>query len=210
MEGGWDAYERRLSGRIRRDVARRWRRLEEQGAVSLEVADGAEQLEQLLEEGFRLEPSGWKARRGTAIASSDETRRFYSELAAWAEAQGWLRLSFLRVGGEAVAFQYALEASGVYYFLKGGYDPAYSRFSPGKLLVFALLERAFTVGLSRYDFLGADDAFKLEWTQTARELKLLQGFAPTVVGLLGWTAEAHGRPLARTAARVVRRVGAGG
>lgn len=206
IDGPWEDYERRLGGRVRRDVARRRRRLEEEGAVSLEVVDGSAGLQDLLEEGFQLEPSGWKGRRGTAIASRPETKRFYTELAAWARARGWLRLSFLRMDGRPVAFQYGLESSGVYYFLKGGYDPGYARFSPGKLLVYALLERAFSLGLTRYDFLGGDEAFKLEWTQSTRELRIVRAFSPTPLGLLGWTAEAHGRPLGRTAIGAMRRI----
>lgn len=205
VEGSWEDYEQRLDGRLRRDVARRWRRLGEEGAVSVDVADGSSRLEHLLEEGFSLEPSGWKEERGTAIGSRPETRRFYADIAAWAGPRGWLRLSFLHVGGRPVAFQFGLESSGVYFFLKGGYDPEYARFSPGKLLIHALLQRAFATGLTRYDFLGADEAFKLEWTQSTRELRIVQAFSPTPAGFLGWAAQAHGRPLGRAVLRAARR-----
>ena len=195
-EGSWEEYERGLSGRVRRDLARRRRRLEELGPVRLDVSDGTVRRAELLAEGFRLEPSGWKAARGTAVASQENTRSFYEDLAEWAADRGWLRLSFLRVAEKGLAFQYGFEASGIYYFLKGGYDPEYSRFAPGKLLLQALLERAYTTGLRRFDFLGADDPFKLEWSQTAYDLKLLQAFSPSPLGTAEWAAFAYGRPLA--------------
>jgi CelD/BcsL family acetyltransferase involved in cellulose biosynthesis len=197
VDGSWEDYERSLSGRVRRDLDRRLRRLEELGPVRLDVSDGTEGRTELLAEGFRLEPSGWKAAGGTAVASQEHTLRFYEELADWAANNGWLRLSFLRVGERAVAFQYGFEAGGTYYFLKGGYDPEYRRYAPGKLLLRALLERAFTTGLSRFDFLGADDPFKLEWSQTAYDLKLVQAFSPSPLGTAEWAAFAYGRPLAR-------------
>lgn len=196
VEGTWEQYQQSVAGRLRRDLDRRLRRLQELGPVRLDVSDGRSGRAALLAEGFRLEPSGWKAARGTAVASREETRRFYEELAEWATGRGWLRLSFLRVGEAAVAFQYGFEASGTYFFLKGGYDPEYGRFAPGKLLLRALLERAFTTGLRRFDFLGADDPFKLEWSQTAYELKLLQAFSPSPAGTAEWVAFAYGRPLA--------------
>ena len=106
----------------------------------------------------------------------------------WASENGWLRLSFLRVGEQAVAFQYGFEAGGTYYFLKGGYDPEYRRFAPGKLLLRALLERAFATGLRSFDFLGADDPFKLEWSATAYDLKLVQAFSRSPLGAAEWVA----------------------
>lgn len=206
IDGSWKDYERRLSGRVRRDLDRRLRRLEELGPVRLDVSDGTVGRAQLLADGFRLEPSGWKTARGTAVTSRDETRRFYEELADWAAENGWLRLSFLRVGDQAVAFQYGFEARGTYYFLKGGYDPEYRRYAPGKLLLRALLEWAFGTGLSRFDFLGADDPFKLEWSRTAYDLKLVQAFSRSPIGAAEWAAYAYGRPLARRVRSRVRRL----
>src|SRR5207247_10269646 len=69
---------------------------------TLEVVDGSERLDELLEEGFRVEASGWKSRAGTAIASRPDTRRFYTDVARWASDRGWLRLAFLRLGGRAL------------------------------------------------------------------------------------------------------------
>lgn len=205
IDGPWEEYERGLSGRVRRDLQRRLRRLEELGPVGLDLSDGSSNRAELLAEGFLLEPSGWKAARGTAVASRDETRRFYDELAQWAAERGWLRLSFLRVGEKGVAFQYGFEASGIYFFLKGGYDPEYSRFAPGKLLLRALLERAFANGLRRFDFLGADDPFKLEWSRTAYDLRLVQAFSRSPISTARWAAIAYGRPLARRVRSRLRR-----
>ncbi len=209
IDGTWEDYERGLSGRVRRDLDRRLRRLEEMGPVRLDVSDGTSGRAELLAEGFRLEPSGWKAARGTAVTSRENTRRFYEELAVWAAENGWLRLSFLRVGEQAVAFQYGFEAGGTYYFLKGGYDPEYRRFAPGKLLLRALLERAFATGLRSFDFLGADDPFKLEWSATAYDLKLVQAFSRSPLGAAEWVAFAYGRPLARRLRSRIRRLRSG-
>lgn len=209
IEGTWEQYQRTLEGKIRRDLARRRRRLADQGPVELDIRDGVDHLPELLEEGWALEPSGWKSRQGTAVRSRPETQAFYTALADWAAGRGILRLSFLRVGSRAVAFQYGLEDVGVYYFLKGGYDPVYRPFAPGKLLVHALLKHAFEENLTRFEFLGADDRFKLEWTSSRHDLKLFQAFAPSAAGLLDWATAAYGRPMAKRALaggrRLVRR-----
>lgn len=205
LTGSWEAYEHGLDGKLRRDLARRRRRLEELGPVDLDVQDGRTDLGRLLDEGFGLESSGWKEARGTAILSRPETRQFYTELARWATERGILRLSFLRVGGRAIAFQLGLQDRGVYFFVKGGYDPAFARHAPAKLLVQARLRRAFAEGLKRFEFLGPQEAFKLEWTPTTHELGRLQAFARTPAPTLRWAALVYGRPAASRARRTLRR-----
>ena len=110
----------------------------------------------------------------------------------WASENGWLRLSFLRVGEQAVAFQYGFEAGDV-LLSQGGYDPEYRRFAPGKLLLRALLERAFDRP-EEFRLPRADDPFKLEWSATAYDLKLVQAFSRSPPGAGRMGAFAYGRP----------------
>ena len=204
-EGLWDDYLAGLSGNLRSDVRRRRRRLDEQGSVAVEVADGRERLDALLGEGFEVEGSGWKVAEGTAIVSRPETVRFYNEVARWAAERGTLRLAFLRLDGRAIAFHFDLEEDGVEYHLKGGYDPEFARYSPSKVLHYGMIERAFESDVRRYEFLGADEPWKLQWAHGRHELVVLQAFARTAVGLADWAAFAWGRPLAKRALRRTRR-----
>lgn len=170
--------------RVVADVRRRRRRLEEQGRLAFVVEDGRTRLEELLAEGFAIEGSGWKDARGTALRSRQATRLHYTSVARWAAQRGTLRLAFLRLDERAIAFQFALEDGGGYYFLKGGYATEYARFAPGKVLVNYALERAYLKGLRSYEFLGAAEPWKLEWTETVRERVLVEAFAPSPAGVL--------------------------
>jgi CelD/BcsL family acetyltransferase involved in cellulose biosynthesis len=197
VDGDWAAYERRLSAKKLRELRRRRRRLERHGQLRLEVCDGSERLDELLAEGWRVEASGWKGTRGTAIASRADTRRFYGTISRWAAARGTLRLAFLRLAGRAIAFDLCLEEDRIHYLLKTGYDPALAEFGPGMLIRHEMLARAFRAGLRSYEFLGADNPWKLEWTNQVREKLLLQAFAPSPVGLIDWSAWTYGRPVVR-------------
>lgn len=205
IDGEWDSYRTTLSRNHRYDIRRKRARLEDEGAVSVDVADGSERLEALLDEGFRVEAAGWKGVRGTAVASRPETERLYRSVARWAAARGTLRLAFLRLDGRPLAFHLNLEDGGIHYHLKGGYDVAYERFSPGKVLHAALIERAFAKRLARYEFLGADEAYKLAWTGgVTRRLELVEAFAPSLAGLAEWSAFTYGRPAAKRALALAR------
>jgi CelD/BcsL family acetyltransferase involved in cellulose biosynthesis len=205
VDGDWPSYKSGVAAKVRRDLRRRRRRLDDAGTVAFEIADGTAGLEEMLDDGFALEASGWKGEQGTAIASRPETRRFYTQIARWAAPRGWLRLAFLRLDGRPLAFHYGLEDARRYYFLKGGYDVGYGQYAPGKLLVASMVERAFAEGLERFDFGGEEEPFKSEWANARRELVLLQAFAASVPGTIEWTAFAYGRPLAKRILALVRR-----
>lgn len=200
IEGtSWEEYESGLRRKLRSEIRRRRRRLEDKGRLTLEVFDGKEGLDELLDEGFRVEGSGWKDAEGTSINARPATRRFYTEVAHWAAERGLLRMAFLRLDGKALAFDYCFEYNRTHYLVKTGYDSAYGRFAPGMVMRYLMLERAFFEGLNTYDFLGAFDSWKQEWTATSRELQSLHMFAPTGSGFLDQATFVGVRAISRRA-----------
>lgn len=205
LDEGWESFQSSLDAKARADLRRRWRRLRERGTVSVDLTDGRRSLDELLAEGFAVETAGWKGRAGTAVASRENTLRFYAAIAHWAAPQGWLQLAFLRLDGRAIAFEFNLEAERVHQRLKGGYDEEFQRYAPSKLLQHAVLENCFARGFERYDFLGADEPYKLDWANRIRNLALLQAFAPSVPGRVEYSVYRYGRPLAKKALALARR-----
>jgi CelD/BcsL family acetyltransferase involved in cellulose biosynthesis len=197
IETDWETYVSGLRRKPRYEVERRLRRLRESGSVTIEIADGGSRLRDLLDEGFRIEAAGWKGDVGTAIEASDATRSFYSGIARWAASRGWLRLAFLRLDGHALAFVFALEEGRTFYVLKEGFDPEFRRFGPGAVLRTELVSRAFGSGLERYEFLGADEPWKLEWTTSCHERMSFAAFPPSIGGAVQWAVQGRGRDLAR-------------
>jgi CelD/BcsL family acetyltransferase involved in cellulose biosynthesis len=205
LTGSWEDYERRLSAKRRANLRRLWRRLGERGRVEFEVLDGSEDAARLLEEGFRVEASGWKGQQGTAINSAPETRRFYEEVAAWAASRGSLRLGFLRLDGQALAFDFAVEDGGVHALLKTGFDSEWHSFAPGVLLRGRMIEHCFERGLETYEFLGDATEWKQEWTEGTRELVAVEAFRRTPAGAVGWATWAYARPAVNRLASVLGR-----
>lgn len=203
--GDRDLYFSGLPGDMRREIRRRRRRLEtETGPVRLEILDGTTGLDRLLAQGFALEASGWKAKRGTAIRSSVETLQFYESISRWAADRGMLRLAFLRAGEATIAFDLCLEHNSVHYLVKTGFDPGYRKFAPGTLMREQMINRAFDLDLTTYEFLGNNDSWKQQWTNDVRERLLIQIFAPSAPGLVDWAAYAYARPLAKRVINAVR------
>lgn len=196
LDGDWDGFIASLPSKRRSGLRRLRRRLCERGKLSIECSDGRDRLDPLLEEGFRVEASGWKGAGETAILSRPATSNLYIQVARWAAARGWLRLWFLRLDGRPLAFAYCLEQGGALYELKVGFEAAAARLGPGVVLTAARIEHAFCSGLDSYEFLGQPAKHKLDWTDRCRELARMQVFAPTMRGRISRLAWTHGRELA--------------
>jgi CelD/BcsL family acetyltransferase involved in cellulose biosynthesis len=202
ISGSFEDYLGTLDRHHVKETLRRRRRLEGEGKVEFGVEDGRERLDEFLAEGWPVEASGWKRESGTAVDSQPETLAFYTEIGRWAAGRGILRLAFLRLDGRPIAFELALEDNGVYAILKGGFDAELRKFGPGGLITYDELQRAFELGLRRYEFLGTDETYKTVWTPAAHERRVFQAFAPTPLGAAERTAYTYGRPLLK---RVLRK-----
>jgi CelD/BcsL family acetyltransferase involved in cellulose biosynthesis len=204
LEGTWEEYARRLTAKRRSNLRRLERRLQEHGHLAFEVHDGRRELSALLEEGFRVEASGWKGERGTAISSTPQTRRFYEDAAAWAARRGSLRLGFLRLDGRPLAFDFAIEEVGAHSLLKTGFDEAWRAYAPGVLLRQRMIERAFVLGLDTYEFLGDATDWKLEWIDSTHERVAVEAFRRSPAGTVGWVTWAYARPAVRHLEAILR------
>jgi CelD/BcsL family acetyltransferase involved in cellulose biosynthesis len=183
-------------------MRRHRRKLEAEGDLAFEVNDGGDRLDALLDEHFTLEASGWKGENGTAIASTPESRAFYTNLARWAADRGWFRLIFLRLSGKPVACDYALVHNGVLYTLKAGYDESYRSFGPGALLLHDEIAYCFEQGVERIDLLGNEEPFKLSWTDQSVESAALRTFRRNPQGLAAWGFNTAKVRLRQTASRL--------
>jgi CelD/BcsL family acetyltransferase involved in cellulose biosynthesis len=198
LDADYAAFEKTLPSKFRREVNRRRRKLEELGRLEIVFEDGRERLVELLDDGFAVEGSGWKTAEGTAIASQPETERFYREVSARAAEQGWLQLGFVRLDGRCLAFSLMIALGDTVHVVKVGFDPEWRKYAPGTLLTRAAIERAFEQGRARYDFLGGEDAYKLDWTDAVGERVRIQAFGRTPFGLASYVGWQHGRPLIKS------------
>jgi CelD/BcsL family acetyltransferase involved in cellulose biosynthesis len=177
----WESYYRgQIDRHRRREIDRCRRRLADEGPLQYEWrSPSPDDVDALLEEGYRVEASGWKGRAGTAILSHPATALFYRELARWAAARGWLRLAFLRVGRRPVAFELAFEQEATVSLVKGGYDEAAARYGPGVVLLHDLLEDAFGRGVREIDLLGGAERYKLRWAHGTRARSTVTAYRGT-------------------------------
>jgi CelD/BcsL family acetyltransferase involved in cellulose biosynthesis len=123
-----------VSGQLRRQLARHERRLRERGELAHVSLQADEDIGRWIEEFLRLEASGWKGREGSAMASSQANRVYFTQIFGAAFRRGRLLGCGLDLDGRPIARRASFTAGVGAYAYKTAYDERFARFSPGVLL----------------------------------------------------------------------------
>jgi CelD/BcsL family acetyltransferase involved in cellulose biosynthesis len=181
----WKAIEANMSPSSRTFLRRKRKLAEREGQLELEVLSPTPAtVDDQLREVFRVEASGWKGRRGTAILSDPQLHSFYLNYGRRAAALGILRLFFLRIGPAIAAVRMAVEHSHRLWELKIGYDERWARCSPGVLLTHETLRHACEQGLEGFEFLGRAEKWQCHWPVELRTFSAVRFYPLNIRGAL--------------------------
>jgi hypothetical protein len=127
-----------LGARKLKELRRQRSRLAEHGAVAFDVARTSDEVSAALEVFLRLEASGWKGQRGTALSQRDGDASFIRRAAIALAATGQCEIVTLRTGDTAVAAAIVLRHQHRAFYFKLGIDERFAKFSPGVQLTLDL------------------------------------------------------------------------
>lgn len=185
MPDGWDAlYTARVGSKKRSLHRRRLRQLGEVGPVEFVAARTGEELEPLLEDAFRLHELRWRGRPDASTFGTDGGRVFHREALRSLAGQDVLRLVMMRVGGAPAAFHYFFALDGVMVVHRLAFDPALASYSPGLVATLETLRRASEEGLTKVEFLGGGERYKMELADRREPLYQGIGLGRSPLGAL--------------------------
>jgi CelD/BcsL family acetyltransferase involved in cellulose biosynthesis len=170
-----------LSKNLRASLRKSKKRLEEHGGFTI-LRAGGDRYQAFLE----LEASGWKGQDGTgsAIRLNPDVLRFYQDLLDRRSADFAPEVTLLCKGDRPISAQYAIRVADWLHVLKIGYDESEARFSPGQVLMEAVLEHACRGGVESVS-LVTDMPWHKPWRPVARPALNIQLFRRT------WRAVLH-------------------
>jgi hypothetical protein len=121
-----------------KELRRQRNRLAEHGAVRFEVARTPDDVASAVEIFLRLEASGWKAQRGTALLQDDGDAGFVRRATAALAETGQCEIVTLRAGDTPVAAAIVLRHRDRAFYFKLGVDERFAKLSPGVQLTLDL------------------------------------------------------------------------
>ncbi len=185
VDRNWDEYLKSRDGKVRSTIKRKGKSFEQEGGT-LEIVQGGERLEAVIDAYQAVYAKSWKV--------PEPYPDFMPGLIRLCARRGWLRLGLAWLGGKPVAAQLWIIANDRASIFKLAYDEAYKAYAPGTLLTALLMEQAIDIDQVReIDYLIGDDPYKAAWMSQRRERFGLVAFDPqTLRGLLGLARQTVG------------------
>ncbi len=167
--GDLEEWRKANKKRWKAPLEKKRRKMDRDHEAEFAISVAPANLEAELEDGLRVEGSGWKGENGTAILSQPETAAFYRGAARAFDARDELRFSRIALDGKTITFDFGLLHGGRLYSLKVGYDEGFRSLAPALVMRLSMIERCFELGLGTHELLGDDAPWKSQFSSGARD-----------------------------------------
>jgi CelD/BcsL family acetyltransferase involved in cellulose biosynthesis len=145
------------------------RRLErDYGKVELVKHAELGSLEETMRIFFSLHQKRWISKGKTGVFNDQDSRDNWLNKARLLAERDWLALYFLTADGKPIATQFCLEYNQRIHAVLSGFDPAYSSYSVGNLIILKILEKCIEKKVREYDFMRGDESYKFTWRAELR------------------------------------------
>lgn len=171
LKGGFDAYMSRRTSKFRSNMRRAREKADEAGIGSeyLRSFGNPEAGRQVFERILEVESNSWKADDDSGILSPP-MRTFYEQMVPMLADDDRLRIGFVTLDGQDIAYCFGGVFDGRYRGLQLSYHDDYSEYSPGNLAQLVVLQGLADEpdDIHTYDMGQAMD-YKQRWADRTRE-----------------------------------------
>lgn len=180
---GWSEYRDGRRKGLMSDTRRKIRRLEEKGELTYRECGTLERGLQLLDQFARQKSQRFAATGATDILANGAVLEFYKEVTRRLWDSGQVHISSLDLDHQPIATHFGFIAGQRYFYYMPSFDSTFSLYSPGRLIVFNLIENSFLKGLGEFDFMNGSEPYKYEWASDERPVYELRAFTRSPLGL---------------------------
>jgi len=176
IKGSWDDYYKTLSKGLRQDIRTAHNKFKLLGEICFETYNEGLSKELLIAL-FELHKKRQVYKLGQSPFETEAARDFFYDLAVNFTRFGWADISALKINERIVSLVFALQYKGIFYYWIPVFAPEFSKYSPGKVHIYALLKRAFNQQFEEFDFMRGDEAYKYKWSNStfnSYELKIFK------------------------------------
>ena len=155
-----ELYQSRRKHNSVRNIPSYEKKLRELGTLVIESLP-PDEFEQI----FALHEKEWRNKWDTSGLLDPRVQSFLKQLSVMGASSFGIKIDILRLNRRIIAFQYGYQSNGRYVLYRTGYDPDFSVYAPGKLLVKETIAACFTPpGFEIFDFGTGFERYKKEWS----------------------------------------------
>ena len=165
LPDSWEAYHKSLKKKLRRNLRYFDSLLEREhpDQAFFHRVTEADELSSAMDSLVTMHQKRWHGKGQVTCFDNSRYVRFHCEIAALALERGWLRFYQLKVADQAIAALYCFRHQDTFYAYQIGFDPDWSRYSPGRLLIAHVIQESIKEKARAFDWLRGEDEYKLAW-----------------------------------------------
>jgi CelD/BcsL family acetyltransferase involved in cellulose biosynthesis len=173
LAASWDDYYRaKRNSSSRRHDRSKFKRLEELGEARVKTELTPAEIQRAMAVLFAEKERSLGERGAGGFFSSKAVQEFYGGLARLPHPSGPCHVAALEVAGEIVAVNWGLVRGNRYYYVMHAFsaDGPAAKSSPGRLLMYGLMQWCIERGIDIFDFTIGDEGFKEQWCESTLPL----------------------------------------
>lgn len=169
LPASWDDYLASLHRDRRQQLRNHRRRIEALDGARFFVWQGNEKLDNAINDLIALHHARWRDSGQHYAFSSPTYVDFHRAVIHQGVQANWVRLYALEIGGKTVAIYYCYRFRNQVFYFQGGFDPAWSKYGPGKILMGFAIEQSIVEGNTVFDMLRGEYEYKTQWAKERRD-----------------------------------------
>ncbi len=168
LPDSWQIYLNSLSASMRYYIGRKERKMEKEFNVQIGLAENRDEVSVRMDHFIEQHQNRWSQRQRPGAFYSDAFCAFHKKVSERFFEKGYLKLYYLELNQKPVASYYLFNYNNAVLFYLSGFDPVYSRYSPGAVLMGRVIRDAIYQGMDEFDFMRGESDYKFKWTTEKR------------------------------------------
>ena len=145
--------------KVASDTKRQIKRLKEIGSLSFEIVKSEEDKKKIIDFFFEKKEKQLKTTNNWNYLKNKKNKNFIYNICTFSSN---CHLSWLLLNEKIIAAHLGYFLNNKMFYIFPVYDPTYSKFSPGNILLYNLIEKFFSESGQIFDFTTGDEIYKIK------------------------------------------------
>lgn len=168
IDRDWTSYFNALSKNVRSDIRRRLNYLSRMEKAELIHLHKVEDITGTLDIIKSIHVKCRQAKGETSLYADENKFKFVSMIMKQFSDRKWLDIVFLKLNDRIIAYSLGFVYDNTVSYWNAGFDPEFSKLSPGKMLLYHWIRDSFEAGYREFDFMIGEEPYKFQWTSRVR------------------------------------------
>ncbi|MDD5005985.1 MAG: GNAT family N-acetyltransferase [Candidatus Omnitrophica bacterium] len=180
----WFDYFGKMDKKYRSDINRQENRLNKLGNLIFDRVKTYNEGIEILSSFVKSHEKRWGAVFQRSQFSDSQSIERYSRLLEVLTNKNLLDFSYLKLNAIPIAFHFGYIYNKQFYYYTPTFNPEYSIFSPGKIMLKYLINKSFSERLRYFDLLRGTEEYKMIWPNKLINLYQFRLFKTNLSGII--------------------------